>query len=81
MALNSTSSESWLNAYRGQTGIQYPFLYDAGGTIHQLYQVGSQFGNIPPTYLVIDRQGIVRSRTDDMLNQTPSIIALIRTLL
>ncbi len=81
MALNWTSSESWLNNYRGQTGITYPMIFDGSGQIRQMYQVGSPYGNIPPTYVIIDPKGIVRYRVDDSFNRTTEIIAAVRTVL
>ena len=80
-AVNNTSSVSWLNNYRGQTGITYPLIYDSTSQIFRAYQVGSQFGNVPPTYVIIDTKGIVQYRTDDKFNRTAEITEKVRALL
>jgi len=56
-------------------------VYDADGSVHKLYEVGSSYGNIPPTYVIIDQQGVIRYRTDDTFNQTEAMGIFIRNLL
>jgi peroxiredoxin len=68
-AFNNTASEAWLQDYIGQTGITYPFAFDASGTLFNDYQVGLHFGNIPPAYLIIDQNGTVRYRLDNQYNR------------
>ena len=80
-AVNNTASESWLNSYRGQTGISYPMIFDTTSKIFQSYQVGPQYGNTPPTYVIIDPKGVVRYRVDNTFNRTPEIIETIRRVL
>jgi len=46
-------------------GITYPFIFDEESDIFNTYQVGSQFGNTPPTFIIIDKEGIIRYRTDN----------------
>lgn len=50
-------------------GITYPFVFDEESSLFDSYQVGPQFGNTPPTYVIIDQQGIVQYRTDDRFNR------------
>ena len=67
IAFNSDApSISWLQNYVAGKGLTYPFVYD-DGSIFDLYQVGSAFQNIPPSYIIIDQNGVVRYRTDDEL--------------
>ena len=80
-AVNNTASESWLNSYRGQIGITYPMIFDATSKIFQSYQVGPQYGNTPPTYIIIDPKGVVRYRADNKFNRTAEIVAAIRSVL
>jgi len=80
-AVNNTSSVAWLNNYRGQTAITYPLIYDDSSTIFKAYQVGAEYGNAPPTYVIIDPNGIIQYRTDDKFNRTAEIIEKVRTVL
>ena len=56
-------------------------IFDATSKIFQSYQVGPQYGNTPPTYIIIDPKGVVRYRVDDKFNRTPEIVAAIRSVL
>ncbi len=80
-AINNTSSVSWLNTYRGQQGITYPLVYDSTSKVFQAYQVGPQYGNAPPTYIIIDPKGVIQYRTDDKFNRTAEIIEKVRSVL
>ena len=80
MAINFTTTITWLKNYVAERGLSYPFILD-DGCIKTLYQVGASYGNIPPTYLIIDQQGTVRYRTDDMLNQFDNMKTKIQELL
>ena len=64
IAINNTSSVQWLQVYAGQRGITYPFIYDTSSSLFNTYQV-----NTPPTYIIIDREGIVQYRIDDQFNK------------
>ena len=81
MAVNNTSSATWLRNYRGQTGISYPFIYDQKSDLNRLYEVGGSFGNNPPSYFIVDKAGIVRYRVDQKYNRFVEIKAVIDTLL
>jgi peroxiredoxin len=63
-AINQTSSVSWLDDYAKFNGIFYPFVFDGQGKMHKDYEVGPGYTTDPPTYIIIDQQGIVRYRTD-----------------
>lgn len=81
LAINNTSSVSWLKNYRGQYGISYPFVYDQKSELFNLYQVGGSSGNNPPTYVIIDRAGITRYRIDREYNRFNEMKVIIDTLL
>jgi peroxiredoxin len=81
IGINKSSSVSWLQMYRAQKGISYPCIYDAHGDIFKQYQVGPSYGNIPPSYFIIDTTGIVRYRIDNTLNRFNEMIGTIRGLL
>ena len=80
-AINNTSSVSWLNNYRGQTAITYPLIYDDSSQVFKAYQVGSQYGNAPPTYIIIEPNGIIQYRVDDKFHRTAEIIEKVRAVL
>lgn len=68
IALNSDAPAiTWLQNYVAEKGLTYPFVYD-DGSIFNLYQVGNTFQNIPPTYIIIDQNGVVHYRTDGDYN-------------
>lgn len=79
-AINNTSSVLWLKNYRGQYGISYPFVYDQKSDLFNLYQVGGSFGNDPPTYVIIDKAGVVRLRLDKQYNRFNEIRSFIDSL-
>ena len=80
IAVNNTSSVTWLRNYRAQTGISYLFVYDQTSNLNRLYEVGSTFGNNPPSYLIIDKGGIVRYRVDQKYNRFDEMKAMIEGL-
>lgn len=65
IAIENLSSIEWLRNYVEGRGITYPFIFDEESDIFNTYQVGSQFGNTPPTFIIIDKEGIIRYRTDN----------------
>ena len=67
IAVNNSASVQWLANYRGMYAISYPFVYDSN--LFNLFQVGSSFGNFPPTYIIIDQDRIVKYRTDDVTDK------------
>jgi peroxiredoxin len=69
MGINNSSSVSWLQDYVKQSGISYPFIFDSDSSLFSAYQVGFGFGNLPPTYIIIDQQGIVQYRIDNQYNR------------
>jgi len=79
--INQSSSASWLTNYASQRGISYPFVYDSQGKMHKDYQVGTSYGNAPPTFIIIDQQGVVRYRIDDKFNKAEEMRAFIQNLL
>jgi peroxiredoxin len=81
IGINSSSSKSWLLTYRGQYGISYPLVFDDQSKLFSAYQVGPTFGNIPPSYVLIDTKGVVRFRTDDKFDQTEAISKKVSELL
>lgn len=81
LGINKSASVAWLKSYSGQRGISYPFIYDTDGSLFNLYEVGASFGNIPPTFVIIDTKGIVRYRIDDTFNKAPEMAAKVRELL
>ena len=81
IALNTDASIAWLLNYVGEKGLTYPFVFDDGGSIFDLYQVGSLFGNSPPTYIIIDQDGVVQYRTDNEYQTFDAMHDMIETLL
>jgi len=81
IGVNNTSSIAWLKNYRGQTAIAYPFVFDQKGDLFGLYQVGGSYGNLPPTYIIIDKSGIVKYRVDKEFNRFQEMKAVIDGLL
>lgn len=81
LAVNNTSSVTWLKNYRGQYGISYPFVYDEKSELFNLYQVGGLYGNNPPTYVIIDKAGVVRFRSDNQFNRFEEIKGIIEGFL
>jgi len=79
--INQSSSASWLSNYASQRGISFPFVFDSQGKMHQDYQVGTSYGNAPPTFVIIDQQGVVRYRIDDKFNRADEMRELIQNLL
>jgi peroxiredoxin len=77
----NTATVTWLLNYRPQKGITYPMIQDASSVLFTKYRVGGIFGRKPPTYVIIDRAGVVRYRIDDQFNKFDEMIATIRTLL
>jgi len=81
VGINKSSSVSWLKTYSSMYGISYPFIFNQNGNLFNSYQVGSAYGNIPPTYIIIDTKGIVKYRTDDKFNRTNEMYEEIKSLL
>jgi peroxiredoxin len=81
VGVNYSSSVAWLKNYRGQKGISYPFVFDPQTDLFRLYQVGSPYGNIPPTYIIIDTAGVVKYRTDNQYNRFQEMKTTIEGLL
>ena len=81
VGVNNTSSVVWLKNYRGQTAISYPFVFDQQSDLFRLYQVGGSYGNLPPTYIIIDKNGIVKYRKDFEYNRFQEMKSVIEELL
>lgn len=81
MAVNYSSSVTWLKNYRGEKGISYSFVFDPQTDLFRLYQVGSSYGNYPPTYIIIDTAGVVRYRADNQYNRFQEMKTKIEGLL
>ena len=81
VGVNSSSSTSWLQIYKGQYGIAYPFVFDSRNDLLKLYQVGSAFDNFPQSYFIVDKNGIVRFRTDDKFGQEQILSQKVAALL
>lgn len=81
LAVNNTSSVTWLDNYRRQRGISYSFTFDTNSALFNLYQVGASYGNYPPTYIIIDQNGIVRYRIDKEYNHFDEMKKTIQDLL
>jgi peroxiredoxin len=69
LAVNASSSSAELQNYAGQRGITYSLVYDGKGVLYKDYEVGAAYGNTPPTFIIIDRQAIIRYRIDDQFNK------------
>ena len=80
LAVNNTASVVWLKNYRVQYGISYPFVYDQKSEIFNIYQVGGSYGNDPPTYVIIDKAGVVRFRLDKQYNRFDELRSIIDSL-
>jgi len=81
IAVNNTASAQWLKDYATSRSITYPFVYDEGDALFESYQVGENYGNTPPTYLIIDKKGNVRYRTDNLYNQFDEMKILVGELI
>lgn len=81
IGINNTGSVNWLRAYTGQKAISYPFIFDGSGELFNLFEVGPAYGNIPPSYLIIDRNGIIQYRIDDTFYRTDEMKEKIEELL
>jgi hypothetical protein len=81
LASENSSSTSWLRTYRSSKGITYPMAFDSTGSAFGAFQVGASFGNAPPTYLLIDKSGIVRYRSDGVYYLAGVISAKITDLI
>jgi peroxiredoxin len=65
IGINNTSSANWLQVYAGQRAISYPFIFDGASDLFNLFEVGAAYRNVPPTYIIIDQNGIIQYRIDD----------------
>lgn len=81
IGVNKSSSTTWLNTYSVQKAVTYPFIYDQTGLLFTLYEVGVEYGNTPPSYLIIDTNGIVRYRVDAHYNKIAEMAIKVRELL
>ena len=81
VGVNNTSSVTWLRTYRTQSGVAYPLVYDSSSALFGAYRVGISFGNVPPTFIIIDRKGVVRYRIDNLYKRTSEMYTMIRNLL
>lgn len=66
--LNSDAGLTWLNNYRNDQDMHYdverinvPMMYPATQA-YSVCEVGEQYGNWEPVYMVIDKNGIIRDR-------------------
>jgi len=80
-AFESKSSTSWLKTYRTSKGISYPMVFDTTGQVSSLFRAGAVFGNQPPTYVLVDKKGIVRFRSDGEFNKVVQLSDSITVLL
>ncbi|OVE78591.1 hypothetical protein BVY01_05015 [bacterium I07] len=81
-AINNSASVSWLKFNSGRLGLDYQFIFDEGGLIHDQYEVFRTPFNDPPAYFIIDQRGFVRyrlegeyDRFEDMKNVIESLLA------
>jgi hypothetical protein len=80
-ALEPLSSTGWVRNYRSSKGLGYPMVFDSTGRVSSLYRSGIAHGNNPPTYILIDKKGIVRFRSDGVFNKVLQISDSITVLL
>lgn len=81
VGINQSSSINWLKTYSNIYGISYPFIFDINGDLFDSYQVGVPYGNIPPSYIIIDTKGIIKYRIDDTFNKSKEMYEKIESLL
>lgn len=81
IAFENQSSASWLKSYRASKGIAYPMVFDSTSQVFTSYRVGSGYGNIVPTCILVDKRGVVRYRTDGVFNTVNEISGTIGELL
>jgi alkyl hydroperoxide reductase subunit AhpC len=81
IAFENLSSTAWLRNYRSSKGITYPMVLDSLGQVFSQYRVGSVYGNVVPTCVLVDKQGVVRHRTDGVFNTVAPLSAKITELL
>jgi len=81
IAIENLSSVNWLRNYAQGRGITYPFIFDENNDIFDSFQIGSEFGNTPPTFIIIDREGIIQYRTDNEFDTIWDIKSKIEELL
>jgi peroxiredoxin len=79
--LNNTTTKQWLQNLRSKTGVSFPLICDSESKVFNSYQVGAQFANDPPTYIIIDKKGIVRYRTDDVTKKINEMKKIIQELI
>jgi len=63
VTFNNDASVFDLQTYRASVGIHNPYVRDTDGSLFSVYEV-----LVPPSYFILDQQGIVRYRTDDIPN-------------
>ena len=81
IAINNTADKPWLLNYVAQMGLLYPFIFDQQSELFDLYQVNATIGNAPPSYFIIDQEGIVRYRIDNTYEQFEAMKGIISDLL
>jgi alkyl hydroperoxide reductase subunit AhpC len=81
IAFENLSSTAWLKSYRSSKGITYPMVLDSLGQVFSPYRVGSVYGNVVPTCILVDKKGVVRYRTDGVFNTVTPLSAKITELL
>ncbi|MFH0991591.1 MAG: redoxin domain-containing protein [bacterium] len=81
LGVNTTSSTEWLLNYRTQSGITFPFAYDQKSELFTKYKIGGTYGYYPPTYIIIDQNGIVRYRIDNTFKRAVEMATCIKGLL
>lgn|GEM_PF-2067208 len=67
--------------YVQRKGLGYPFVHAEDDALFALYQVGYQWAKYPPSWFVIDKNGVIRQRLDNAYDQVESLKTLIETLL
>ncbi len=70
-----------LKQYAGSHGITFPIDYDQQDNYFNLFQVGAVYSNIPPTWIIVDKKGIIQYRADTAYGKAAEMKAKIVELL
>ncbi|MBN2415383.1 redoxin domain-containing protein [bacterium] len=70
-----------LKQYLGMNGITYTAVLDQASDYFNLYKAGIQHSTLPPVYLLIDREGIIRYRYESVFGAYAEIKTHIEELL
>jgi len=62
MGVNADAPLDWFTSYREQFSLTVPILHHAVGAFNS-YRLGAAFAAWPPSYVLIDKNGIIRHRT------------------